>query len=65
METSLKEKQYEETNTDSEIKLKPEIDPLTGKYKEAEYKETSNGVVAKSISINGNGEVLVKTNSKF
>lgn len=64
LETSLKEKQYEETNTDSEIKLKPEIDPLTGKYKEAEYKETSNGVVTKSISINGNGEVLVKTNSK-
>lgn len=64
LETSLKEKEHQETNTDSEIKLHAEIDPLTGKYKPAEYNETSNGVVTKSISISGNGEVLVKTNSK-
>lgn len=61
LKTVLSEKSSETEETESEVKLKPKIDPETGKLQPASYTETKNGQPVKTISITGDGEVIIKS----
>ncbi len=49
---------------ETKVKVRPQIDPISGKIKPFIYEEKENGKVTKGIYVNGDGEIEVNTKEK-